>query len=137
MASETQVSSRESLIVRLREVADFFEQHPEVSVEEDNFGAIFLNIRKDAVNKLATFAKAAGRVEKDTDKWHFSLRKSYGDINLIYRSPREEVCTPTTVKKVIPARHFEAFDVPERVETETTYDCPPSLLELAAQAGAE
>lgn len=88
----------------LRELADWYEAHPEVESPQ-----VFIHIfelRGDAAKRLAVVAKAMGTCEKSLDDYNLTVKRNFGPISLFAIVSRDAVC-----RKIV------------------TYDCPKSLLE--------
>ena len=110
----------------LRQVADFYDQHPEVPLPADMrlqfFGA-------HTPEKLAVIARAFGQAEKEHDKEHnlFYLRRQFGVIAVEAITSLSNVCrrvvtgTREIPEQIIPARSEEI--IPAHTEEIVDWDC--------------
>jgi hypothetical protein len=116
----------------LRSIADFFEQHPEVSLPYDH--AEFNYIRSEA--KVSPVARALGTCTKVYDGAYpgsFELQRSFGSIRFRAIWKRETVCERIEVgKKTIPE---QLMFIPEHEEPVYKWRCPKSGILKAAKAG--
>ena len=112
----------------LRELADFYEAHPEVSLPlySSDF-TIFAKTynfaeKQEAKAVVIAAARAFGHAEKTYTRTDFQLKKEFsGGISLTVHSEREVVCTPVVVgKETIPGRVEPA--TPERYIAERVVD---------------
>ncbi|MDP7337678.1 MAG: hypothetical protein QF786_00050 [Vicinamibacterales bacterium] len=114
----------------LRDLADWYEAHPEVTLPSST-----VNIYPD-VREFSAVARAMGSAEKEAVGSWFVLAKSFGPISLEANADRDEVCTKrvvgtrTETKRVPTAFEDREVDV-EIVE----WDCP-SLLAGGKDASA-
>ena len=100
MEQETEMTIAEGL----RELADWYERHPEVArplvrIEVDDSNP------DEAVHGLAVTAKAFGKCKKHFGSYLISVSRDFGPVNVVAHVSRDTVC-----KKVV------------------TWKCPESLL---------
>lgn len=129
----------------LRELADFYEAHPEVPlpIYSSNF-TIFAKTynfaeKQEAKAVVIAAARAFGHAEKTYTQTGFELKKEFsGGINLTVHSEREVVCTPVVVgKETIPGRVEPAIPeryIPERVVDKIEWKCDSLLAPTQEQS---
>ena len=104
----------------LRQIADWWEAHPEVPLPYDMSPFRYVATKRDEMTKIAA---ALGSCEKDYDGGLFYLRKHFGAVQFEAFVAREQVCERKVVgkrrvaKRVIPAHtedivEWECFDKP-------------------------
>ena len=76
-------------IAGLREIADWWEQHPEVEPPVDQRVLVYVQTKED----LADVARALGRAEKYGDDNWFGVKRKFGPIYLDAYGERQTVCT--------------------------------------------
>ena len=117
----------------LRQIADFYDKHPEVPLPDAFRFAIYT---VDEPEDIAPIAKAFGSSFKSYDDNYFKLTKRFGVIDLQVVALRDKVCTKRVVgtKKVIvktpvvndlPISYIEKEVEQEIVE----WDCGDSILQ--------
>ena len=126
----------------LRELAEFYEAHPELSLPDTRtmnlyYFAYSVADRITARDKMITAARAFGKATKKYAGEYFFLRKEFsGGVCLEANVNRETVCEPVVVgytdepEKVIPEQVVPARRVP-RIE----WACGKSLLAAALALG--
>lgn len=122
----------------LRELADFYEAHPEVKLPHAAQLSIFSWDKDQAVADAVRCAHAFGHAEKSYSSDYFRMvRKFPGGVSLEFCTDRQTVCTPVVVgTKVEPAHTIPAQEerfIPERVVEQIEWRCQ-SLLAAAPQA---
>lgn len=111
----------------LRDMADFFEQHPEVQRPLDVGFYVIVHDKSELVKA----ARALGNCDKTVDSY-YNVQKKFGRFTLQFCVVRDAVCTQrvvgtktvTTHKLITPAVYQEVEEVVENV----AWDCPEALL---------
>ena len=111
---------RPAFIQALRNFADFLEQNEAVMTP----GYCVINVFPNTREELQEQARAAKSWEKIWGDGWFSLRKVFGDDDIVFdvSVPRETVC-----RKVVTGTRIEPAQ-PERVVEEYTWECDEPLL---------
>ena len=97
-------NEEKSIADGLRELADWYEKHPEITCPVVHINIVSLTAN-DKVSELGTIAKAFGTCKKTVNNWSFSINRDFGPVRAYAHVGREEVC-----KRVI------------------KWECPESLL---------
>lgn len=101
----------------LRELADWYDEHPDVPLPAAaNFNA-FLDDR----DALARVARLIGIAEKGADPNYFFLKKRFGEISLDFNVARAVACE----RRVVGVREIPETVVPARTEEIVEWDCHP------------
>lgn len=127
------MAEREDFIQALRDLADFFEQHPDVPAprwqQSISLFASYANPKAD----MAAVARAMGSAAKNYSDELVTLRKPFGEwLELTMHANRDEVCERVVVgTKIIPAEPKRIIPAqPARTEDIVEWHCTP-LLEVA------
>jgi hypothetical protein len=116
--AETNQERRDQFIRGLRELADFYEDHPGLEAPSCTET---MNVFVDTKDEIAAVARMATWEKCYTDSW-FSLRKQFGPVALEINTSRSTVC-----KRVVTGtRRIEA--TPERIVEEYEWVCDEPLL---------
>jgi hypothetical protein len=133
----------------LKELAEFYEAHPEVKLPYSPVFSIFSWNKEEAIRDAVLCAHAFGYAEKSYSTDYFRMTKKFpGGISLEFCTDRQAVCTPVVVgTKVEPAHTIPAQKekfVPERVVEQVEWRCqpllagaPPSRIEEVAEEKTE
>ena len=112
---------RDDKIRDMRLVLDYLEAVPEIPLPY--FGR--LTSYCDETHDIGEIARLMKPIEKVNSTYYFSLRRTFGTIELDVGFPHEQVCEKVVVStEEIPARLVEAY-TQEVVE----WKCPESLLD--------
>lgn len=113
----------------LRELADFYAQHPEVKLPYHGSPSCPLGVYSPTKEEVVIAARAFGEAEKKYEGSYFRLKKIFsGGVALEFFVDRDVVCTAREVDQkfepgyVIPAQH-----IPSRMVPVLAYDCHPLL----------
>ena len=109
----------------LRQIADWYAQHPEIPLPSPNLGIYTCNGRETA----ATVSRALGHAQKRTDgidEELFVLHRDFGAVNLAFYFYRADVCT----RKVLGTERVEAVLAPAYDREIVEWECEPLLGEL-------
>lgn len=117
------MNDREGFIQGLREVADFYEQHPEVPLDRISGGTFAINIYTDK-DGLREAAKAPGRAEKSAFGGVFQVERTFSAIRVQWWADREQVCR----KVVKGTEHVEERVIPAHDKEIVEWECDDSLL---------
>lgn len=114
----------------LRQIADFFEHHPEIRLPNDAENFIYYG----ASNKeqLSSLARALGDCQKFLDtRWElFELRHKFGAITFRSISRQDAVCIRRVVgERNVPERTIPETIIPAHTEEVREWDCSESLLD--------
>lgn len=125
-----QLTAQQRFSEGLRELADFYDAHPEVKAPYTGTNFTIFGITKE---DLPIYARAFGKAEKCFDAYSFQLSKSFGyEMKLRTYSSREEVCERVKIgEKVVPAHTIPAQEekfVEEEVEAVFEWKCPDAIL---------
>ena len=102
----------------LRQIADFYEAHPEVPPP---FSAPYLCFYPTK-EQLPMIIRAFGSCKKEVSEERFRLNREFGSLTITASWDRNAVCTQRTVEKVV---------------SEVVWDCPESLLAPKAEQGEQ
>jgi hypothetical protein len=119
--------TREEFISDIREIADFFEAHPDLKVMPSPY--LFISdYSETAKESLRLFVKAAGKTTKEFSGNEFKVEKRFSNGFLLHFDvQRQAVCERVvTGTKVIPAISY-----PERTEDIVEWKCG-SILEAVS-----
>ena len=104
----------------LRQLADFYEQHPTLRFPSSDSVTVYGYVTKeDAI----TVASVLGHCEKVFDKDAFYLIKDLGELKLRFYFNREEVCE----RKVIGTKLVPEYIYPAHIEDIVEWECHPLL----------
>lgn len=121
----------------LRAMADWFDQHPEW--EDDAAACTSVVLTAD---KLAAFALAMGKSEKEADEHTFGLRRRFAkSVSLRGFTWRDAVCERVkvgerTVSRLVPPEGVQMVEVDE-VEDVYEWRCPESILRPQGEPGGD
>jgi len=135
MLDEREQERHDAYIRGLRELADWFERHPDLPSPHANTDA-FLSARDR--EKALLLVRAAGSVNKGSDDDDIILHREFGgNVRLRIYLEKKATCTRRLVgTKVIPARPETILPAtPEREEEIFEWDCPDSLLGTLSSNG--
>lgn len=114
----------------LRELADFYDLHPEVETPTSRTAVYATDTKENVVLIL----RALGSCEKIYEDSFFKLRKKFNTITLEFVFMRNAVCTPRVVgqreveAKLVPERLIPSEVIPAYTEDIIEWDCEESLL---------
>lgn len=92
----------------LREMADWFEQHPDRIPTYNN---LVVNLFAADRDELVAYARELGKVAKNPVGDYFALVKRFGPHRIDANLPREEVCRKVVVgTRQVPERVIEAHE---------------------------
>jgi hypothetical protein len=126
--------TNEELVSSLRELADFYEQHPTLPVPYDlenpsGMFVFFYGIEdsfKQVLKEIGSFKKEFGNPSPED----FCAIKQVGSLKLRLHTKRETVCTPRVVGKRVIKRHVIPEQIVEAHEEEIVeWDCEPVMAE--------
>lgn len=127
----------------LRQIADWYEAHPEVMLPYDNggLGALMIYGEPDTKERAAEIVRALGTVTKrlDANSSYLRLTRYFNGVGLCFVFDRETVCERRVVgTKIIPAMPARPAE-PEREEEIIEWDCHAILSEPSnvGQAGQD
>jgi hypothetical protein len=107
-------------VAGLREIADFYDAHPEVPTPSDGHNNYAVNTDEDA-RKLA---KALGTFKKEYSEDMFTMSKTFGSIQAKFVFYRKAICKAKVVGvKTIEAQFVPAYTVPARTVDIIEWDC--------------
>lgn len=141
---DPRTARRAAYVDSLREIVDWFAEHPEVPEPFHLLGSkLYIYVGRghgDPKAVLATIARAMGRAEKVVDGDRFELHRSFGVITLVASATRGDVC-----ERVVIGTHEVTHEVPDPevvasapkvTVTEMVEDvkwvCPPLLAEASS-----
>jgi|SRR5215469_6219335 len=119
------------LISSLRQLADWYEAHPELPVPYELEQPMFVflyHLDAEQVRKVLREIGEFKKVYAEPSPDDFDAHKSIGNLTLRFHARRETVCKPRVVGK----RTIERQVIPERVieaheEEVVEWDCEPIL----------
>lgn len=120
---------REDFIAGLRQLADFYEEHPLLPLPDSPDFAVYYFGEPETHELAARIATQLGTFEKRADETLFRIEKSFGSIRLRFVFCRDKVCirkvigTKTVTKEIYP-ENFETQEVEEEI---VEWICPPLL----------
>jgi len=135
MSSAEKQAQSKLFVESLRELADFYEAHPECPLPSFPSLNIFADRSDEAVARQQF--RAFGAFEKEFLEDWFVARKRFGVITLELNAKREQVCRKVVVgtrqvpERVVPAQPETV--IPAHTEEITEWQCEPIL---DAKAGA-
>ena len=118
---------RRDFIDGLRQVADFFEQHPSVPMPQSD---MTINVFVSTREEMATIARVS-KWDKIFDNNFFMLRKSFGPLLLLdVNAWRDVICKQVSKgTRIVPAKPEEVIPAqPEREEEVFEWVCDEPLL---------
>lgn len=137
--------THQEFVQGLRELADFYEAHPEVKLP--SYSSSFtvyatswlFSSKEEAKEVVITAAKAFGHAEKVYSQEGFELKKEFsGQITLTVQTERSTVCRAVVVgKKRIPSQVIPAEPeryIPEREEDQVEWKCESLLAPTQEQS---
>lgn len=101
------------LAAGLRDLADWVEQNPEY---EDEIGTLGVSVCFLTCAAFADAARALGHGMKIAEGSYFTVRRSFGPVNLDFFTARENVCRRVVVdtierpERIIPAHTEEVVE---------------------------
>ena len=118
----------------LREIAKFYEDHPETPLPYEGNICPF-TIFDASVQHIAAAAKAFGKADKIYGEDHFELVKTFpSGIVLRFWTSRENVCEKVVVgTKLVPEVHLpavpakDAYTIPAKTEEVVEWRCKPIM----------
>lgn len=105
---ETELTDQQKMSAGLRELADFFDEHPEVHHSEKMTINHFVCNRDEFIE----LAKHLKPFKKDPNDKYYSLVRMFGPIKLDVYCNRDTICTKRTVKKLV---EVDEWDCPEHL----------------------
>ena len=126
----SELTAQQQFSQSLRELADFYDQHPEVKLPGSVSGFSIFGANKE---ELAIGARAFGKAEKLFTETAFQLVKTFpSGLKLEFYKCRESVCERVEVgEEVVPAHVIPATEevfIPESVKKIYEWRCPDSIL---------
>lgn len=116
-------------ITGLRDMADWFEQHPD---RIPPYLPVTVNLFADDRDDLIAYAREFGKADKSVVNDWFALRKRFGPHAIDANLPREEICRKVvTGTRQVPAQMIEA-----REEEIVEWVCEDALLAAKPEAVA-
>jgi hypothetical protein len=137
-AESTKPTEQQLYSQGLREIADFYDAHPEVKLP---FEGTLSEFRIYGLSKaeLAPTLRAFGKAEKKYTNDTFEIVKTFPSGRKLYTyNPRNSICEKKVVgTKIVPAEPEKTVVVvvpakPEREEEIVVWDCGESLLAITA-----
>jgi hypothetical protein len=117
------MTERAQYIAGLRQIADFYDAHPEVPTPSDNHTNYAVNTDEDARN----LAKALGTFKKEYSEDMFTMSKTFGSVQARFVFYRKAICKAKVVGvKTIEAEFVpavEAYTRPARTVDIIEWDC--------------
>ena len=109
-------SSGQDFAASLRQIADWYDAHPDMEGATE----ISVNVTKEGRESAARVARALGRAEKNTSGFVFVLSRNFGAVDLRFLYWRDQVCE----RRVVGTRTVAAQPaMPEREEELIEWDC--------------
>jgi len=135
-AESTKPTEQQLYSQGLREIADFYDAHPEVKLPYDGPLSEF-RIFGLSKAELALTLRAFGKAEKKYTNDTFEIVKTFPSGRKLYTyNPRNSICEKKVVgTKIVPAEPEKTVVVPakpEREEEIVVWDCGESLLAITA-----
>jgi len=118
---------QEELVAGLRELADFVEQHIELSMDCDYKLMNILYTKKKmgtAKEQMKKAVLALGKAEKVWGHNYLDVRRKFGPITLEFSVAKSTICE----KKVVGTKHHEAEYIQPWTEEIVEYECTESIL---------
>lgn len=117
----------------LRQIADFYEAHPELKLPYDRD---MNNYSSDSKEEAAAILRALGKVNKEFNEYHLILWKQFGPLRLRFVFTREGICERKVVGvETIPARFVEAHTEPARTKEIVEWKCGSILDSVGEDRG--
>jgi len=135
---DPEAKARREFIAGLRDLADFFEQNPEI---DKPYSGCTLTLYVSDKKKLAKYARAFGHAEKVVDDYSFRLSKEFGTtgVKVETYSSRQSVCERVKIgEEFVPTHKIAATEerfVEGHMKDIYEWKCP-SLLAIG-EADAE
>lgn len=104
----------------LRELAAFFESHPDITTPPD----LLFSIHCGNKAGLVAVARSIGEFKKEYQDSFFSLRKEFGCIRVDWFVTRSEVCS----SKIVGVKRVEEKVIPAHDEPIVEWECFPTPL---------
>ena len=123
------MTTAEEYVNGLRELADWFEAHPEIERPSTDFSIYATDSKENAEETM----RALLPCKKKYDDSLFTLSRSFGPFTLHYVFMRNTVCTPKVVGqrevplKVIPPRFEPEKVIEAHTEDVIEWECEPVL----------
>ncbi|MFI5223675.1 MAG: hypothetical protein ACHQX3_05420 [Nitrospirales bacterium] len=118
-------TERELYVQGLRELADFYQNNPDVPIPwltHDNYAV-------DSKADAEAVARGLRTFEKDGNDSYLHLTKKFGNIVAKFVFTRTNVCVKKVVGvKTVPAAFIEAHTIPARTEEVVEWECSPLLV---------
>ena len=117
----------------LRQIADWLEANADtLDCDRVSHGVTYLWC--DTPEQFASCAKALGKFRKDASGSYFNASRFFGPIELQATIGRENLCRRIVHKRIEPAKPAMLIEAqPEREVEVIEYECPESILALAAE----
>lgn len=127
IAAERELERHSLFVSSLRELADWWEQHPDVETPWNQ--ALLVHV--DTKEELAQVARALGKCEKYGDDDWFGVKRRFGSIEVDAYGQRQKICTRVVVGTREVVREVTDPDAPKLQVTETEeivdWVCEPLL----------
>ena len=118
--SEKDLTEHEKFALGLRQLANFYEAHPEIPLPYQDLHSYSLDTKDDA----AMLAKALGTFEKKYSDDLLIVSKKFQSVNLKFYLTRDSVCTARVVgKKIEPEVYIPSQHIPAREVDVIEWDC--------------
>ena len=108
MIQETELTDQQKMSAGLRELADFYDEHPEICSDRK----IIINHYVLNRAEFLDLAKHLKPFKKDPSDKYYSLVRMFGPIKLDVYCERDLICTKRMVTKTI---EVEEWDCPEHL----------------------
>ena len=119
MSDQVEGDAHKRFAESLREIAAFYEAHPEIPLPLAEIGNYAVDTKNDAINVV----RALGSCKKEYLDDYFTITKQVGDLTHKFVFSRANVCTRREVgesiipEQVIPAQTVKVYE----------WDCHPVL----------
>ena len=120
------MSDNTSFIKGLRQIADFYETHPEIPTPYVDKLFAFLQTR----DQMTEVARAIGTCEKGADDNYFWLRKTFGTFKVEWNVSRNVACR----RVVVGTREVPEQVIAAHTEEIVEWHCDPILAPLEKEA---
>lgn len=121
---ETQKTATELYCSGLRQIADWFEAHPDIPPPSDPIACYTLDTKEEAARCI----RALGSCAKTYNDWSFTLSKNFEGVNLRFIFTRAKVCERRIVGvETVPAEYVPAHTRPATTREIVEWDCGPVL----------
>jgi hypothetical protein len=118
------MNERQEFAQGLRDMADWYEVHPEITLPFKEFMNYTMNTKEDAQIVM----RAMGSCVKTYDDSIFGLEKHFGPIKARFVFMRNEVCERKVVgTKIVPEKFTPAKTEPEHEVEIVEWECVPIL----------